>query len=275
MRVLLSSWLPIGAILLMSTMTPASAASAALANPSTAEAARSLAPTGRLRAAINLGNGVLAQRDRNTGELAGASVVLATTLGQRLNLPVDLIPFDAAGRVFDSLESGAWDVAFLAIEPERATKIDFSPPYVYIDGTYLVRADAPFRRVDDLDGEGVTISVGRGAAYDLFLTRTIRNAELKRAATSPAAIEVFLAGGADAAAGVRQALMDAARGRRDLRVLEDRFTRIDQAMAVPRGRDAGAAYVKVFLEEMKASGRVRTALDATGQDGAVVAPPGP
>jgi polar amino acid transport system substrate-binding protein len=273
MRPFLSPWLVVGASLLTAIATPAFAASNSAAVTSASDAARSLAPTGRLRVAINLGNGVLAQRDATSGALTGVSVVLARALGERLNLPVDLTAYDAAGQVFDSLESGAWDVAFLAIEPERAAKIDFSQPYVYIDGTYLVRRDAPFRRVEDLDRKAVTIAVGRGAAYDLFLTRTLKNAELKRAPTSAAAVEMFKAGGADAAAGVRQALLDAARGRNDLRVLADRFTRIDQAMAVPRGRAAGAAYVRTFLEEMKASGRVRAALDATGQDGAVVAPP--
>jgi polar amino acid transport system substrate-binding protein len=253
-------------------MTLPAAAAATNAPVSAADAARSLAPTGRLRAAINLGNAVLAQRSA-TGELTGVSVVLAKTLGERLNLPVDLIPYDAAARVFEAAGSGAWDIAFLANEPERAAKISFSAPYVSIDGTYLVRRDAPFARVADLDRKGITIAVGQGAAYDLALTRVLKNAELKRAPTSAAAIALFLSGATDAAGGVRQALMDAARTRNDVRVLPDRFTQIEQCMAVPRGREAGAAYVRAFLEEMKASGRVRAALDATGQDGAVVSPP--
>ena len=239
-----------------------------------ADAARVLAPTGRLRVAINLGNGVLAQRDPKTGELGGVSVAIAKTIGERLGLPVDLTPYNAAGDVFDALDAGKWDLAFLANEPERAQKIDFSPPYVFIDGTYLVRADSPYHAVADLDRDGVKISVGRGAAYDLYLTRNLKHAELTREPTSAAAIELFLNGKIDAAAGVRQALVNAARGRADLRVIADRYTRIDQSAATPKGRPAAAAYVRRVLEEMKASGAIRKALDATGQDGAVVAPPG-
>lgn len=241
---------------------------------SIAEARDSLAPTGRLRAAINYGNTVLAQKNPATGELAGVSVVLARTLGQRLGVPVDLVGFPAAGMVFDAMEKGVWDVAFMAVEPERAVKIDFSPPYVMIDGTYMVRSEAPYRSVADLDKPGLTIAVATGAAYDLYLSRNLKSAALKRAPTSQAAVEMFLADDRLAAvAGVRQFLVDASRGKPGLRVIEDRYSRIDQAMAVPRGRGAGAAYVRAFIEEMKATGVVRKALDATGQDGAVVAPP--
>jgi polar amino acid transport system substrate-binding protein len=217
------------------------------------DAARNLAPGGRLRAAINLGNPVLAQRDAK-GELTGTSVVLARALAQRLQLPLDLIPFQAAGAVFEALESGQWDIAFLAIEPERTARIDFSPPYVSIDGTYLVRDDSAFRAVADLDRSGVRIAVGRGAAYDLHLSRTLKQAELVRAPTSAAAIDLFLSSRLEAAAGVRQVLAERAREIPGLRVLEDRFQRIDQAIGVPRGRAVGAAYIRTFLDEMRTAG---------------------
>ncbi len=237
-------------------------------------AKKSLAPTGRLRAAINYGNTVLAQKNPKTGELTGVSVMLARALGERLGVPVDLVEFPAAGMVFEAMEKGVWDVAFMAVEPERAVKIDFSPPYVMIDGTYMVRRDAPFRSVADLDRPGTRIAVATGAAYDLYLSRNLKSATLTRGPTSLAAVEMFNADPKiDAVAGVRQFLVDISRGRPDLRVIEDRYSRIDQAMAVPRGRGAGAAYVRAFIEEMKASGAVRKALDATGQDGAEVAPP--
>jgi len=237
-------------------------------------AVASLAPTGRLRAAINLGNGVLAKRDPASGELLGVSVVLANELGARLGVPVELVTYLSAGMVFDAVERDEWDIAFLAIEPERAEKIRFSPPYVYIDGTYLVRADSPYADISDLDREGVTIAVGRGAAYDLYLTRNLQSATLLRIATSAEAIAEFKAGGAVAAAGVRQALEDAAREDTQLRVLEDRFMQIGQGIAVPNARAAaGADYVDMFVEEMKANGRVRAALDASGQDRVQVPPP--
>ena len=261
------------ACLLLAVM-PAAAEDLRQPPDSAAEAARALAPSGRLKVAINLGNGVLAQRNAATGELGGVSVVIAKAIGERLHVPVDFIAFDAAGKVFDALDQGQWDLAFLAIEPERAARIDFSPPYVFIDGTYLVRRDSRYRSVNDLDRSGAKIAVGRGAAYDLFLSRTLHKAELVRTPTSPAAIALFLDDKTvDAAAGVRQALLDAARGRSDVRVLDDRYTRIDQAVAVPKGRDTGAAFVRSVLEQLKASGRIRAALDATHQDGAIVAPP--
>jgi polar amino acid transport system substrate-binding protein len=238
---------------------------------SAAEAAASLAPGGRLRAAINLGNGVLAQRDPASGELTGVSVVLANELGNRLGVPVELVTYLSAGMVFDAVDRGEWDIAFLAIEPERAEKVRFSQPYVYIDGTYLVRAGAAFANIADLDREGVTIAVGSGAAYDLYLTRNLQRAALLRLPTSAEAVAAFKAGDADAAGGVRQALMDAARDDPQLRVLEDRFMQIGQGIAVPLARAAaGAVYVERLVEEMKATGRVRAALDASGQDGAVV-----
>lgn len=243
--------------------------SAASAAPAPAEVARSLAPHGRLRVAINYGNQVLAQRDPS-GKLGGVSVALAEELGKRLGVPVELTGYDAAGKVFEALDRQAWDVAFLAIEPERATRIDFSPPYVFIDGTYLVRTDSPIRTAEDADRAGVRIAVGQGAAYDLFLTRTLKQGELVRAPTSADAIALFKSGNLGAAAGVRQALVDAEGP--GFRVLADSFTRIEQAMAVPKGREPGAAYVRQFIEEMKASGLVRRALDQTGQTGATVAP---
>jgi len=191
-------------------------------------------------------------------------------------VPVELVTYLSAGMVFDAVDRGEWDIAFLAIEPERAEKVSFSQPYVYIDGTYLVRNDAPYRSIADLDRDGVTIAVGRGAAYDLFLTRNLDNATLLRLPTSAEAIAQFKAGGADAVGGVRQALVDAARDDSGLRVLEDRFMQIGQGIAVPGTRAAaGADYVDGFVEEMKAAGQVRMALDASGQDGAVVPPPAP
>lgn len=235
-------------------------------------AASHLAPTGRLRAAINFGNPVLAQKDIATGEPRGVSGDLARALGERLGVPVDLVMFDAAGKVFEALKADAWDLAFLAIDPVRAAEIAFTAPYVIIEGTYLVRASSPFRTVDELDRAGVRIAVGRGAAYDLFLTRSLRQAQIVRAATSAAAIDLFLAGGLEAAAGVRQSLSTVALTQSDLRVIDGRFMAIEQAMGLPRSRAAGLPYLRAFIEEMKASGVVAAALARSGQGDAAVAP---
>ncbi|KTS71342.1 restriction endonuclease [Pseudomonas oryzihabitans] len=223
-----------------------------------------LAPQGSLRAAINYGNPVLAQRGAD-GEPTGVSVALARALAELLGVPLQLITYDAAGKVFAALEQGAWDLAFLAIEPVRAAQIDFSEPYVIIEGTYLLRENDPARQVAELDQTGRRIAVGQGAAYDLYLSRTLTQAELVRAPTSVAAIACFVDQGLDAAAGVRQPLEAYAAAHSGYRVLADSFTEIRQAMAVPKGHAAAAAFVQAFLDEQLRNGFVARELAASGQ----------
>jgi polar amino acid transport system substrate-binding protein len=233
---------------------------------------RDIAPKGRLRAAINSGNIVLARRDPD-GELRGVSVDLARELARRLNLPLELVPFDTAGKVTASAGSDVWDIAFLAIDPLRAAEITFTPPYVLIEGTYLVPDASPLRSVADFDRRGLRIAVGRGSAYDLFLTRTLKQSSLVRAETSEDAIRTFVDDKLDAAAGVKQLLVISARDRPGFRVIPGRFMAIEQAMGVPRGREAAAVYLRDFIEEMKASGFVAAALARHQQPDAAVAPP--
>jgi len=235
--------------------------------------ARDLAPTGRLRAAINFGNPVLAQRDAATGEPRGVSVDLALELGRRLALPVDLIAYDAAGKVVDAVKTGAWDIAFLAVDPERAAEIAFTAPYVVIEGTYAVAADSPLRAIEEVDRDGVRIAVGAKSAYDLYLTRTLKHARLVRAPTSAGAIELFQREQLEAVAGVKQPLVQLAKRDPRMRVMDGRFMAIEQAMGTPRGREGAATYLRPFVEEMKASGFVASSLERSGQHDAVVAPP--
>ena len=245
----------------------------AIAPAPSPEVIRELAPTGELRAAINLGNPVLAQKDSATGALRGVSVDLAHELGRRLGVGVRLVTFDAAGKVFAALAESACDVAFLARDPDRAREILFTAPYVIIEGTYLVREGAPFRAVEDLDRPAVRIAVGRGAAYDLFLSRTLKHAELVRSETSSAAVELFLQAGLDAAAGVKNSLVAHARSLPGVRVIEGRFTVIEQAMGTPRERAVAGNYLQAFIEELKGNGFIAGALERSGQRDAVVAPP--
>jgi polar amino acid transport system substrate-binding protein len=245
---------------------------AAQAGQPAAEAVRDLAPTGKLRAAINTGNPVLAQRDAASGDLRGVSVDLARELARRLGVDVTLVPFDAAGKVFEAAKGGAWDVAFLAIDPVRAADIAFTAPYVLIEGTYMVPQASALKTISDVDREGVRIAVGKGSAYDLFLTRALKKAELVRAPTSAGAVELFVRERLEAAAGVKQPLVDYARTDPSVRVIEGRFMAIEQAMGTPRGRDAGLAYLDAFIEEMKASGFIAEALTRHKQPDAVVAP---
>jgi len=238
----------------------------------TAKVLEELAPTGVLKAAINFGNPVLAQRNADTGQPQGVSVSLAVELGKHLGVPVELITYDAAGKVFEALAQNEWNIAFLAIEPVREAQVAFSEPYVIIEGTYLVKDSSPFRKMEDLDQPNVRIAVGKGAAYDLYLSRTQQHATLVRAPTSAGAVDLFLDENLDAAAGVRQPLLKVAEANKELRVLDGYFTSIRQAMGVPVRCAAGAAYVRAFLEEQKANGFVTKALAASGQSDVTVAP---
>ena len=234
---------------------------------------KDFAPTGKLRAALNLSNIVLVQKDPATGEPKGITPELARELAGRLGLPLEFVIFQSAGKVTDALKSGVYDVAFLATEPARAAEIAFSAPYVLIEGTYMVRKESPLKTVADVDRAGVRIAVGRGSAYDLYLTRTLKNATLVRAEGGDAAIQQFLAENLEAAAGVKQPLVAYAKTRPELRVMDGRFQVIEQAMGVPKGRAAAARYLRSFVEELKASGFVADALQRSGQHDATVAPP--
>ena len=231
---------------------------------------KDLAPTGTLRAGINLGNMVLAQKDEKTGEPKGITVDLARELGRRLGVPVELVRFDAAGKTFEGLKAGALDIVFLAIEPVRAAEVAFTAPYVIIEGVYLVPKDSALKAVGDVDRAGVRVGVNKGSAYDLFLTRTLKAAQLVRGESG---VDLFVKDKLDAAAGVKQPLVEYAKTDPAVRVMDGRFMEIQQAMGTPHGRDAGAKYLRRFVEEMKASGFVADALKRSNQPDAAVAPP--
>jgi polar amino acid transport system substrate-binding protein len=230
-----------------------------------------LVPSGRLRAAINFGNPVLAQKNPATGEPAGVSAALARELARRLGVAVEFIAFTAAGAVFEALEAGAWDICFLAIDPLRAAGIDFTAPYVTIEGTYVVPSSSKLRRIEDVDRDGVRIVVEQGSAYDLFLTRALKHADLVRNRSGGKAVEIFLRDRLEALAGVKQPLAAFAQAHPDMRVIPGRFMVIDQAMGMPKGRAAGARYLRSFVEEMKSSGFVARELARSGQDASVAA----
>jgi polar amino acid transport system substrate-binding protein len=236
-----------------------------------ADALKDLAPTGKLRAAINLGNSVLAQTDAVTGLPKGITPDLARELGRRLGVPVELVTYNAAGKVFDAVKTGAWDIAFVAIEPVRAAEIEFSAPYVIIEGTYMVPKNSSLKEIADVDRTGVRIAVGVGSAYDLYLTRTIRNATIVRASAGGgrAMIDMFVKDKLEVAAGVKQPLVAYAKDHPDVRVMDGHFMEIQQAMGTPKGRIAGAEYLRAFVEEMKASGFVAEAVKRSNQSAAV------
>lgn len=235
--------------------------------------AEELAPTGRLRAAINFGNSVLAQQDPGGGPPRGVSAELARELARRLGVGIDYVTFDAAGKVVEAGKAGLWDIAFLAVDPVRAAGIDFTAPYVVIEGVYLVPRDSKLHTATDVDRDGVRVAVAQGSAYDLYLTRALKHAKLVRQPSGPEALEMFVRDRLEAAAGVRQPIAAFAQAHPDTRLIPGRFMAIEQAMGTVKGRQAGITYLRSFIEEMKASGFVARALEASGQGDASVAPP--
>lgn len=231
------------------------------------------APTGRLRAAINLGNPILATRDPGTGEVGGVSVDLARRLAAALEVELDLVVYDAAGKSVDGVTAGDADFGFFAVDPKRGEDIAFTEPYVLIEGCYLVPQGSAIQANEDVDQSGNVVVVGKGSAYDLFLTRELKQATIFRSPTSPTVVDTFVDQRAEVAAGVRQQLeVDAARIG-GLRLLPGRFMVIRQAMGVSRSRDPQIAQaLAAFVEDAKRTGFVAGALERHDIQGAAVAP---
>jgi polar amino acid transport system substrate-binding protein len=260
------SFMTAGALLLSGCATTGGITGASM------QAARSeLAPTGKLRAAINYNNPVLAVRGAD-GQPQGVSVDLAREAARRLGVAIELITFTGAGLVVDALRDRKVDLGFVATDPVRGVDVDYTAPYVVIEGAYLVRNDSPLRANEEVDKPGTRIVVGRGSAYDLFLTREIKRATVVRIEGSPRVVEEFIAQKADVAAGVKQQLEADAKRVNGVRLLPGRFMVIEQAMGVPKGRTAAQAWLSAYIEEMKASGYVAQALQRHRIEGAAVAP---
>ncbi len=230
-----------------------------------------LAPQGRLRASINLGNPILAGRNA-AGELAGVSIDLARGFAARLGVEAELVVFDAAGKSVAAVTAEEADIGFFAVDPLRGEGILFSAPYVLIEGVYAVADASPLWDNAEVDRAGHRIVVGKGSAYDLYLTREVTAAELVRAPTSPAVMDTFVAGGYEVAAGVRQQLEADFLHHPGHRLLPGRFMVIQQAMGLPKSRgDAAADFLRRYVEDMKISGFVAEALHRHGIRGASVA----
>ena len=244
--------------------------------PHVSTAARAeLAPTGRLRVGINVQNFLLVNKERTDGQYSGIAVDLGRELGRRLGVPVELVPFDTAGKLADAVKSGAWDVAFLGNEPTRANEIAFSAAYLEIEAGYLVPAGSPIRTIEDVDREGVRVAVNAKSAYDLYLTLNLQRAKLFRAPTVDASYELFVGDKLDALAGLKPRLVMDAEKLPGSRVLEGRFSAVKQSIGTPQGRPSGAKYLREFTEDAKASGFVAKAIERHAVRGVSVAPPEP
>jgi polar amino acid transport system substrate-binding protein len=228
---------------------------------------QAFAPSGALSASINFGNPVLATRAA-TGEPQGISVDLAKELARQLDLPLKMVTYDAAGKAVAGVEAGDADVGFFAIDPVRGKDIAFTGPYVLIQGSYLVREDSPIQTHADVDKSGVRLAVGTGSAYDLFLTRELKSAEIVRGSTSPEVVNTFLRNNLDVAAGVTQQLEADAKRIGGLRLLEGNFMVIRQAMGVAKTRGPkAAAWLSDFVAESVRNGFVKAAVARHGIDG--------
>jgi polar amino acid transport system substrate-binding protein len=231
-----------------------------------------LAPTGTLRVGINFGNPLLARRAERSREAGGIAVDLARELGRRLSVPIELIPYEAAGKMAEGASQGAWDVAFLAVDPARAAEILFTAPYLEIDTTYLLPAGSPLASLAAIDRPGVRIAVSNKSAYDLFLSRSLQHATLVRAPSVEASLTMFIEDQLDALSGLKPWLLTTAKTLPGSRVLDDRFTVVGQAVGTPKGRDAGSRYLSEFVEAIKSSGQVAHAIAHNGVQGVTVAP---
>ena len=231
-----------------------------------------LASTGTLRAGINYANFILATKDPVTGESRGVAIDLTRELARRLGVPVEIIAYDSVGAMVDAAKTGAWDVAFLGSEPARETVISFTAAYLEIEATYLVPAGSTLRAVADVDREGVRVAAPARANYELFLSRSLKRAQLVRAPSGDAAFDLLVRGKVEALAGLTQGLTGLAEKLPGSRMLDGRFMAVQQAIGVPKGRDAGLSYLRGFVEDAKASGLVARAIEKTGARGVSVAP---
>ncbi len=232
------------------------------------------APSGVLRASINLGNPILAHADPTSGQAGGVSVDLARAFADRLGVALELVVFKTAGQSVAAVTHEQADIGFFAIDPLRGAGIGFTAAYVLIEGCYLVRDGSPLRANDEVDRAGTRVAVGAGSAYDLHLTRELKQAQIVRAPNSPAVVDTFVEQGLGVAAGVKQQLEADMKRLPGHRLLPGRFMVIQQAMGLPKGRGESArATLAAFVEEMKASGFVAEALARHGIEGASIAPP--
>ncbi len=228
-----------------------------------------LAPTGKLRAAINVGNPILAGVDKTTGEPCGVSVDIARELAHRLGTALECVVVEAAAKSVETVAGGHADVGFFAVDPVRGAAIAFTEPYILIEGCYLVRQDSPIRDNTQVDAPGMRIAAGAGSAYDLFLTRQLKRATIVRVPTSPAVVDAFIQQGLEVAAGVKQQLQADAARHGALRLIEEPFMIIRQAMGLAKERgDSAAQYLRTFVDDLRASDFVREALTRHRIEGA-------
>lgn len=226
-----------------------------------------LAPGGTLRAAINMSNPLLVTGSTDTGDPVGVSPDLARAIADRLGVPVSYVQFASPGEVADAADSDVWDIGLIGAEPARAERIAFSSAYVEIEATYLVPAGSPFRHIDDVDRPDVRIAVSNRSAYDLYLTRMLKHAELHRAKGLAGTVELFTGNKLDALAGLRPALNEDVKKLPGTRILDGRFTTVQQAVGTQLENTKAAAFLQNFVMEVRKSGVVASLIERHGVEG--------
>ena len=265
-----------GAALLAAAVALAGAVvltSIAMANDIAPAVRSELAPSGKLRVGINYGNFLLVTS--MTPEPRGVAPDVGRELGRRLGVPVEFVGFDTAGKLGDGVRAGAWDVAFLGAEPQRAADIAFTAAYLEIPSTYLVPAGSPIRSVDEVDRPGVRIAVAEQSAYGLYLSRTVKQAKLVLTKGLDASFDAFVNDKLEALAGLKPRLLTDVAKLPGARVLDGQFTAVQQAIGTPKNREAAAQYLRAFVEDVKASGFVAQAIARHAVPGVSVAPAAP
>jgi polar amino acid transport system substrate-binding protein len=232
-----------------------------------------LAPSGTLRVGLNHQNFLLVTPGSAASDPRGVASDLARELARRLGVPIEFSKFDTAGKLADGVKNGAWDVAFLGAEPQRANEIAFTAAYLEIPATYLVPAGSSIRAIADVDKPGVRIAVSDKSAYELWLSRNIKQATLMRTQGIDASYDLFVHERLEVLSGLRPRLLSDAQKLRGARILDGQFTAVQQAIGTPKRREAGARFLRAFVEDVKASGLVAQAIARNAVPGVSVAPP--
>lgn len=232
-----------------------------------------LAPTGTLRAGINIQNFLLVSGQDETGAPVGVAPGMARAIADRLGVPLRLIPYANAKQLGDAVDEDVWDIGLIGAEPARAERIAFTAAYCEIEATYLVPAGSPLQAIADVDRSGMRIAVSSGSAYDLWLTRNVKHAELVRAPNIAKSRDVFVEQALDALAGLRTGLLADAQTLPGARLLDGHFTTVQQAVGTQRANKASAAFLNAFVEEAKRTGVVADLIAHHGVFGLSVAPP--
>ena len=237
------------------------------------QAREELAPTGTLRAGINLSNFLLVTGRSASGDPEGVAPDMARAIGAELGVPVKLVPFKSPGELGDQVGKDMWDIGLIGAEPQRAEKIAFTAAYVEIEATYMVPEGSPIKSIADVDRKGVRIAVSARSAYDLWLENNIRNASLVRATGLDAAYDMFVGDKLDVLAGLRPGLLKDMAKAPGMRILDGKFTAVQQAVGTARPNTAGAAFLAAFVEKAKKSGLVGSLIERHKVRGLSVAPP--